>query len=279
MFKAIERHNGILGEIPLDKKIRIILSDNFAEIMALEKETNPFNNKRISSRQYIDKNTGEVFNYKLKDTNGKSDESIRKALKRFSYIAKSNFEGKRYGIFLTLGYENKMDDMAQLNHDYNLFWRKLKRRYPLLDYIGVVEYKNNKSLHMHILLKSSDEKRLFLDREELIKLWGQNDVYIRRIDPHEGISKLTNYVNPFVNKKKYERLKFYERNSRIYRKSKGIIAPKKLTMTLEQAIELLNNNGYKEYNRSAYDIIGKLNDDMEVKLNNVTKIEYRKETV
>ena len=203
---------------------------------------------------------------------------MRKTFKRLSRLITDNFSGGHSEIFLTLGYNYIMSDTIQLNHDMNLFLRKLKRKYNDFEYISIFEYTKNKSLHIHILIKSSDNRKLVFDRNFIMKIWGQSEVYLERIKTPKDVDRIGKYLNPFTNSKKFQRLSYYERNFRIYNSSQGIVKPQIVSdIFLGQALELLEKVGLKQTNITAYDIIETLENGKEVLLNTVINFFYRKE--
>ena len=177
---------------------------------------------------------------------------------------------------MTLGYEYIMSDIKQLSKDFNLFRRKLKRRNKDFEYISVAEYKGNESLHLHILIKSHSNKRLFFDRNLIIKLWGQRDVYIERIHNSMDIERIAKYLNPFTNPKKFKRLNYYKRNFRIYNCSNGIIQPKITQLSFREAMTYMNQNGYIKNNSKSYNIVANIDNYNDIILNSVTKIYLQK---
>ena len=268
--------NTSLENINQDKKIKLTFSDNFAEIISSVKEKIPPNCRRLSSNQYIDKSTGAVKDYSVTNNRILSVDSLRKTYKRLELIIKSNFIGNNSEVFLTLGYDSHMNDYEKLKRDFYSFRKKFDKAYPDCNYIVIVEYKSNGDLHMHILIKHSS-KKLFLDRDLLINLWGQNAVYAKHIDGSSGVDNLTRYLNPFKNDKKFGRLMFYKRNFRIYRRTKGIKSPKFKELPYNEAIKILKDNNYKKFYSSTYNVIGEYNNGCKAVLNDITIMQFRKE--
>ncbi len=277
-MNKISTEKGILKNINKDKKIKLIMSDNYAEIISAGRVIEPPHYHRISSNQYINRDTGEIKDYSTTDNRILSVDSLRKTYKRLDWIIKSNFKGEKSEVFLTLGYDSQMNDYETLKQDFNSFRKKFDRAYPKCEYIVVVEYKGNGDLHLHILIKSLDNKRLFLNRKLLVKLWGQNSVYIKRVRGSLGVDKLAWYLNPFKNKDKFGRLMFYKRNFKIYRRSKGIKTPQVITLTYDEAQKMLNDNNYKEYYSSSYSIVGEYSNGQKSVFNDVTIIQFRKDS-
>lgn len=265
-----------LQEISSDTECKLTISQNSAEITVLKYQPHDFKCLKLSGSTYLNQRTGEILDYSLSDDNTKSLESMRKTFKRLNHLIIDNFSGGQSEVFITLGYENLMSDTKQLSHDFNLFWRKLKRRYKDCEYISVAEYKGNRSLHLHILIKSLSNKKLFLERDLIIKLWRQSDVYIERIPTSKDVECIAKYLNPFTNTKKFQRLTYYERNFRIYNCSKGIVKPETKRLSLKEAIKFLAENHYVKHSETAYDIVADMDDENTVILNTVKKFLYKK---
>lgn len=265
-----------LQSISLDAECKLIISQNSAEITVLKYQPHDFKCLKLSGGTYLNQRTGEVLDYSSSDDNTKSLDSMRKTFKRLNRLITNNFSGGHSEVFMTLGYEYQMSDTAQLSHDFNLFWRKLKRRYADCEYISVAEYKGNKSLHLHILIKSLSDKTLFFDRNLIIKWWRQSDVYIERIPTSKDVERIAKYLNPFTNPKKFRRLPYYERNFRIYNCSKGIVKPETKKLSFGEAIKFLSESNYVKHSETAYDIVADMNDENSVVLNSVSKMKYKK---
>lgn len=255
---------------------KVTVLQNSAEIAILKYQPYDFKCLKLSGNTYLNQRTGEILNYELTDNNKKSIGSLRKSFKKLYYLILNNFEGGQSEIFMTLGYEYIMSDIKQLSKDFNLFRRKLKRRNKDFEYISVAEYKGNESLHLHILIKSNSNKRLFFDRNLIIKLWGQRDVYIERIHNSMDIERIAKYLNPFTNPKKFKRLNYYKRNFRIYNCSNGIIQPKITQLSFREAMTYMNQNGYIKNNSKSYNIVANIDNYNDIILNSVTKIYLQK---
>lgn len=262
--------------ISSDKICKLTISQNSAEITALKYSPYDFKCLKMSGSTYLNQRTGEILDYSRTDDNTKSLDSMRKAFKRLNHLIIDNFSGGQSEIFLTLGYEYQMSNVKRLSRDFNLFWRKLKRRYADCEYISVAEYKGNKSLHLHILIKSLSNKKLFFDRDLLIKLWGQSDVYIERIPKTKDVERIAKYLNPFTNPKKFQRLPYYTRNFRIYNSSHGIRKPETIKMSFGEAMNFMRNNSYIKCGENAYDIVANLDDNNNILLNSVEKMLFKK---
>lgn len=129
---------------------------------------------------------------------------------------------------------------------------------------------------MHILIKTLSDKRLFVDRNLVIRWWGQSDVYIERIPTSKDVERIAKYLNPFTNSKKFRRLPYYERNFRIYNCSRGIVKPETIKVSFNKAIQYLSKNNYVKHNFISYDIVADMDDKNSVVLNSVSKIKYKK---
>lgn len=261
-------------EISPESKVKLTFSDDYAEIKATDKEHDISNYRRISHSKYCNIKTGEIGEYSTTFDNKKSDDSIRKTFNRAKELISMNFSGGKSEVFLTLCYDYTMSDTDKLNKDYISFRKKLDRRFPNCKYITIVEYKNNGSLHLHIFLKSGDNKQLFIDRDLLIKLWKQKSVYVQRINTKKDVFKLINYTNPFTNQHKYKQISYYKRGARILRPSQNITRPNKLTTSYEHAMDIMYSNNYMRNSETAYDVMAITNGNSAIKLNSIKKINF-----
>ena len=264
------------NSISQNGKCTIYLSPNYAEIVSTTREPKPFNYKRQPGNKYLNTKTGETFEFSKEVTDEKIRDSRRHTFKRFELLTRINFTGGHSEVFVTLGYDYIMSDIKRFNENFTSFCRKIKKKFNGCKYIAIVEYKGNKSLHVHMLIKSAENKRLFLDRDELIKLWGQKSVYIKRIPTTSDVERLIKYLNPFSNKNKQERLKWYNKNFNIFRHSQNIEKPKVLKDSVSNAWELMREYNFKIYEICSFSVIGQLDDGTEIKLNNIQKMKFTK---
>lgn len=264
-------------EIASDKPCRVTKYGNHMEVTALERKPSAFHTRRISNREYVNVETGEIREYKTPVNHQPSSDSLRKTFKRLELLIKGNFIGGKSEVFLSLGYDGEKATTEQLQHDLKLFWRKVRRKFPTIEYISVCEYTQSGLLHVHIFVKNSDGKRLSFDRNWLIEVWGHESVYVQRISTRKDVERLSAYVNPFSNPEKRQRLHFYPSGIRHYRYSKGIKQPLIANMTYAESVKMAEAENFKIKDSKTFCIIGKSADGAAMNLNRMTKNLYLKE--
>jgi len=227
-------------EIPPEATATVRMFKKGIEIQTLGRAPPKFTTRKLSKTEYVDMLTGEIRQYNRSENRALSINSLQKSFRNLSDIIKANFVGGSE-IMITVDYGVPMTNTDKLTNDIKLFIRKLRRKIPCLEYINIVEYKGNGDLHAHILMFRSDSKRLTFDRDWLVKKWNNQNLYVQRIKNFEAVEKLTTYFNPFWNKKKFDRLRFYDSDFKIYRCSRGIARPTATELTYAEAEELIEH--------------------------------------
>ena len=136
--------------------------------------------KKINGEEYMDKNTGEVFQYKKSLKRGKS--SLSRSMKKLDGLLSNNFNGGKNEIFVTLTYSKREENFEKAVNDLSYFWKKLKKEFQDLQFIAVIEnQKIRTSWHIHMLIKDTKHDNLYIPQEEIERLWNKGNVSISRI--------------------------------------------------------------------------------------------------
>lgn len=192
------------------------------------------NIKRINKNEYMNIETGEVFQYKKREKRNKK--SMNRSMNKLDEYLSNNFSGDKNEIFLTMTYEKGEADYDKAVEDLNEFWKKLKREFQDLEYVGIIESQAlRKSWHIHMLIKDIGHKELYIPKEELNRIWGKGHIFVSRIVNREmrqilndltvgdnngnAIKKVIKYMCK-VNSK--EDIPMYKK---MYHKSNGIKGP------------------------------------------------------
>lgn len=222
------------GELRVSVSVQ---GETYAETLYMQKKTrSPI--RKISKTEYINIRTGQIGQYK--EHNGKYDETLKKTFVRLRGLIRTNFSsGQMDQIFITLTYEERRIDAERLGGDFKKFITRLRRRYPQkqFEYIAVMEPQADGTWHVHLLLKVTNEKSLYIKQDVLQKLWGQGIVFVEALKSVDDTGAY--YVAYFTDvldeskegtkrKKKAERLKFYPKNFKFYRCSRGIKDPERI---------------------------------------------------
>ena len=168
-------------------------------------------------------------------------------------------------MLITLTYAENMRDTDKLRADMNRFTTALKKRYKdktSVDYLSVVEPQERGAWHVHTLIRFNDYKKIYLDNNDIAKLWGWGFVRIQSLKDIDNIGAyLSAYLtdveltsgNIFdamkdgvtVIEKEYDgekkkfikggRLHMYPPNMNLFRKSQGIKYPSRTRMKYKEA--------------------------------------------
>lgn len=168
--------------------------------------------KKLNKNECVDTLTGEIIKYKEKEERDKSN--MARSLTNLKYTIRNNFVGNSNELFITLTTEYAIQDYDIVKNKAEKFIKELRQIYKGLEYIYVLELQEDRnSWHIHILLKDTIHKTLYINYDEVDKLWGSNGTNIEHIYEIEG---LANYFSKAETKTKIPR------NKKMYYKSRGI---------------------------------------------------------
>lgn len=193
--------------------------------------------RRLSSNTYLDRNTGEVCAYHSRDK--PTQRSINRAFKKLYRLICANFEGSK-GIMLTLTVTSELSaSPSDLYSYYSKFWRKLKRHFPSLEYLAVIEPHQSGRFHYHVLLKSNKGSMPKVPAEFTGCCWMVGRVHSTKIYDVEGLAR---YLTG--KKKRLAWLQYHSSKTRLWRSSKGIVRPVSKTMNRGELESYVKNNSF-----------------------------------
>lgn len=216
--------------------------------------------RKLDKKHYMVCSTKEVKEYKENDKKG--NKSLYSTMKKIRELIRCNFNGSKNEVFLTLTYKENMQDRKKLYNDFKKFYQKLKRKFKehKFEYIIIAEPQERGAWHLHILLKAVNQKKLYLQQNMLLKMWGHGGVYIERIK--DNVDDLGTYFGAYFTdlidedskkRKKGARLHLYPKYFKFYRTSRGI---KKPELFYTQYKNICENKEYEKIYVKTYELIG-----------------------
>lgn len=217
--------------------------------------------KVLPNKRYVVLETGEILDMNTTaKTRNDNLKAVKNTMRRLRRLIAHNFKGKKNELWVTLTYRELITDTKIVYRDFKIFIKRLRKRYPNLEYINVIEPQASGSWHCHLLLKDISSKNLFIPNSELANAWKKGFTKTKRL---KSSDKVGNYVVAYLSNlklgadntnqdKKYikgARLYLYPKGVRIYRCSKGIKKPVEMTGTKE---EVLVFNGVDKLSRADY---------------------------
>lgn len=265
-----------LETIPSDAKVKLTDMGNVKEIMYMKNVNfRSFPVLKLNKDEYMIKSTGEVLEYSHTENRSENKENLRRTFKRIRELINANFSGEKNELAFTITYQENMTDTKRLYDDFRKFLMRLRYSYPNVDYISVVEPQGRGAWHCHVLLRFNDLETVYIPNKEVARLWGLGFVKVKAIK--RNVDDLGAYLSAYLGdveynqenikilhdegmgvdeiirstikevevdgvKKKFikgARLHLYPTGMNIYRKSKGIIEPKKKWMRYHKAKKLV----------------------------------------
>lgn len=190
------------------------------------------NYKRISKDKMYNVATGEVIECRISENRSDNIKSLKESVKKLRNLINANFDGSLNELFITLTYAENMTDLKRLYEDFKYFFKKLKKRYPDVEflYIYTVEPQLRGAWHIHLLLKAVNLTELYIPNSEIEILWSYGFTKTERLNQVDNVGAyLSSYLTDFLDdngiKHKGLRLFMYPAGMNIYRYSKNCIKP------------------------------------------------------
>ena len=240
--------------------IKVFEGNGIIEVESMQKAPFSLSNRfvRLSKTEYLNKETGEIKYYKKTETRNQNPNEVRKTFKALRRLINYNFCAGNNEKFITLTYGKLQKNPKEVNRDFRHWWRKIKKHFPSLEYICVIEYQASGSIHLHVLVKDIENEDLPLEQELLNETWTKGFSEVTEI---KNVSNLGAYFsarftdidlkeediqNENTSKLilKGARLKYYKTGQKIFTRSKGIVRNKGYTVTEEELEEIKNKKDY-----------------------------------
>lgn len=219
--------------ISLNEVVKVIDCNNIKEIIYVDKISNNLKNfRRISKDEILNIATGEMIKIENSVTRKDNIKSLRETIKRLRRLINVNFEGAKNELFITLTYAENMTDYKRLYRDFEVFYKRLKRKFKDIEfiYIYVVEPQRRGAWHVHLLLKAINKDYLFIDNSVISELWCQGFCKTQRLESVDDVGAyLSAYLTDIIcedgSKCKGARLYLYPSGINIYRSSRNCKKP------------------------------------------------------
>lgn len=209
--------------------------------------------KRIDKDTYQDPKTNEPKKYIHNEVRTANESTFFRTRRELNWLILNNFQSSDNECFMTLTYQDKMENPSRMNSDFRNFMKRLNTHFQhalAFEYILVREPHLTGSWHMHILLKwlPVKDNELYSKSEIFTaakKKWTLGNSHIESIT---GANQLAAYLTSHLSnllidengEDSYEvscgsktiknigknmRLPLYPMNVKIYSSSKGIKKP------------------------------------------------------
>ena len=181
--------NGDNLPIDKEKEVKVIEYSNTdsIDIKSIKLKRNPLKKcRKLSKHEYVNLETEEVMQYKTNEI--KTEEAIKKSMKKVEQLLKNNFTGADNELFITLTTEEETTDFETIKAYYSKFWKKLTKNNKSLQGVCVFEKQQTRnSWHIHLILKDIEHKYLYINNGYIEELWGKGYCKTSRINKNNGI--------------------------------------------------------------------------------------------
>lgn len=221
------------GEITIFKKI--VVSGAYLELLKFSQGIrvgHKFPNRKQTRRKpkKIDPEQLKMFDkqcFRLikPEENEISEEELKPRMssyirtkKNIKRLAWSN--AKDFCSFLTLTFEENIQNFDKANYELKNFLKKLRRRYPDIKYLGVCEFQKRGAIHYHLLTN------IFHNANDLAQIWRNGFIKINKLRNKDNLG---NYIVKYLSKEDFLDSRFFNKRkvfySRNLQKSITIIDP------------------------------------------------------
>lgn len=260
--RSIDALKGMAGMV-------YILGNTLEVVTCQTRQSNLRAFKRVTGGMYLDQ-FGTSHSCNKTTTRDQQMSSLRRSFTRLRRLIRANFSGTCSEIHAILTYSGDQNwDAQQLSKDVKAFWRKLRRKYPNVQYIAISDPHSMGAWHSHMLLKDITGKRLYITKSELETLWGKGLVRVRSLSRNHEIAG-------YFYKKLFDsnRLSYYPSSCKLYHCSKGIVRPKGILMPRDEIDAFIRDGHYSFKRGCTYQILREDEEGYLTKINEVIREEY-----
>lgn len=187
--------------LPYTVSKKVVISGKHVEIYEFEK---PY---YVGFPAYSKPRTGWRIEKTKPNQKEMRDDNVKRTKKRLKRLVNSNPTLLK---FFTLTFADSVKDFKTANHEFRIFIKRVKRKYPLFKYVAVPEFQDKTRggvIHYHMLCNLPYMPVSGL--EELHQLWGQGWIDLRRIDKVENLGA---YMAKYLGKQNFDNRLFGVKN-------------------------------------------------------------------
>lgn len=183
--------------IPACHEVRITRMNHIVEILSLAKEPEALLKiKKLNKFEYVNLETGEIFNYQLNENRGQNIAGLKETFKTIRNLINNNFTGGANELFITLSYAENMTDTKKLMRDFDVFMKRFRRKYPDIDYLSIVEPQGRGAWHCHVLIRFNSLDTIFIKNNEILApMWGHGFTKTKSL---KNVDNIGAYLNAYL---------------------------------------------------------------------------------
>lgn len=223
---------------------KVSVQGNIVEVTELDARNRRCHARKIDARHWVDSD-GEIHEYE-KNGERRTDngQELRQTFRTIRALVNTNCVEPEKIRWITLTYAENMTDTVRLYKDFDMFWRRFKRRWGKAEYLTVIEPQARGAWHVH-LIAIWQYKAPFVPNLELAQCWGQGFVQVKAVTNCDNLGAyLSAYLadlpvnvddaraqeKPCADGTKKHilkggRLHMYPKGMQVYRHSRGIKKP------------------------------------------------------
>ena len=190
--------NFIINDV---SKVRVKEMGNITEIMYSNSYSSKCSIKKISGKEYIDMETGELKKFVKMENRAFNIASVKKSLGRLRDYINTNVVDVDCCKWVTLTYAANMRDTKKLKDDFKNFNTRLRKEVGPYEYIVAREPQGRGAWHMHVLLIFSKPVG-FIDNRVIWKAWSpkgfKNNYDYTKITNIDNVDNVGAYLTAYM---------------------------------------------------------------------------------
>lgn len=179
------------------EEVRVTQMNHVVEVLRIAIEPKNLGNlRKLNKTEYVNIETGEIFEYKLNENRGQNIAGLKKTFKVIRNIINNNFTGASNELFVTLTYAENMTDTEKLYRDFEVYMKRMRRRYPDVEYMCIIEPQARGAWHCHVLLKFVGQEKIYINNDdEMALMWGHGWTKTKSLKDVDNIGA---YLNAYL---------------------------------------------------------------------------------
>lgn len=163
---------------------KITKMGNIADLLVCENEIKEPSCVKLSKNYFLNRETGEIKEYKHINNRSECFDSIRKTMRNIRALINTNATDPYRIRWVTLTYRENMADRERLYSDFDKFWKRFvyflrKEKISRPEYISVVEPQGRGAWHIHAIF-IWEKKAPYIANETLAQIWRYGFVSIKQ---------------------------------------------------------------------------------------------------
>jgi len=184
-------------KIKNSQMVRVTEMNQIVEVLHLSREPDALLKiKKIDKDHYMNLETGITYEYNKTENRGQNIAGLKETFKTIRNLINNNFTGAENELFITLTYAENMTDTKRLYKDFEIFKKRLKRKYGDIDYLSIVEPQKRGAWHCHVLIRFNGHESVYVQNNDVI--WAMWEHGFTKTKNLKDVDNIGAYINAYL---------------------------------------------------------------------------------